>query len=276
MRLHEKVPLVLQDLKFVNWVNAQYAYSKEMRGMEDLTEEQEYEKSIKEINAIRIFCAEIDRDFGSLPISLKTDSSLRYDTFSFISGVVDTDLSLLRIYFHINNMVSGYESELLQEDVMKEVIEQRAFKFYHNDKTFVLRGKDTKEIQDLYSMSANEAIAVLEFKRVAELLAKAGDLDGDNYYNALIAQLAIICRPVGIELPIDEIERAKFIERNMAELQDASFQIVRDIDFFLTLMLQASLQTAIAPYLSKDFQGLTTKQLRRAISKGLKKIGIKK
>jgi hypothetical protein len=173
-------------------------------------------------------------------------------------------------------MVSGYESELLQEDVMKEVIEQRAFKFYHNDKTFVLRGKDTKEIQDLYSMSANEAIAVLEFKRVAELLAKAGDLDGDNYYNALIAQLAIICRPVGIELPIDEIERAKFIERNMAELQDASFQIVRDIDFFLTLMLQASLQTAIAPYLSKDFQGLTTKQLRRAISKGLKKIGIKK
>jgi hypothetical protein len=83
MRLHEKVPLVLQDLKFVNWVNAQYAYSKEMRGMEDLTEEQEYEKSIKEINAIRIFCAEIDRDFGSLPISLKTDSSLRYFLFYF-------------------------------------------------------------------------------------------------------------------------------------------------------------------------------------------------
>jgi hypothetical protein len=283
MRLIEQIPLTLEGLKFIDWATASFAFSKEMNGIEDI--EEEYEKSIKQINAVLVFCAELNPLFGSLPTALSIDEDLDYTQFAFSSSDDDTDLSLIRILWHVHNMVRRYESDLYIEskdpitngtakESAKELI-SRSFKFFHNGKTFVLKGKDAKEMENVYSLSANEVIEVLEYKRVAAMKSRAGDIEGDNHYNAFLQQLSVLCRPEGVDLPVDKTEREAFREANMTELQELSFQTIRDIDFFLIIILKQSLETLIAPFLQKVSQHSQRLGKKRS-SRGLRKIGTNK
>lgn len=90
-----------------------------------------------------------------------------------------------------------------------------------------------------------ELVEAYEIRRVVRnRIASEGDEEGSLWFSEYCNLLAVLFRKEGERLPIDDRQRAVFLDERAAHLQNIDAGTALDVDFFLTHCLLAMNQTA--------------------------------
>lgn len=249
--IHLSIPITAYDIEFGDYVTASVEHDK-IKSMTDEKDEHgvliEREMSEKElirnndmqIAAMVTFCdillgkhvSEVCTVADLVPIHLHGDLLKDFDIigFSFSINANEEDVSLLRLYSHLLNILNNYE-----QTVSKNFKIGDRFAIHHEGQKYIL---GSSEIVDSQRLTVNEVIENNEVMRIARIAEENGnDTDRNYYFSAIVNQCAVLCRLDGESLPIVPILRERFLAKRRELFSRLSFAVVKDIDFFLTSIM---------------------------------------
>jgi hypothetical protein len=160
-------------------------------------------------------------DLDFLPFSFAGDDKLIRTSFRVRLGV---DLSLMRVYAHIINVIEGYRTQAGGE---------KTFEFKHKGKTFHLNGDRAVRTMMNLSMTTGEVFECLEYQRRNKERREQHPTEVGNLEFSLgLSEFAILVRQPGEKLPSNKSQRRRFIERRREFFADLPLDKVLDVRFF--------------------------------------------
>lgn len=146
----------------------------------------------------------------------------------FLSGFTVTigdDLSIMRLYAHLNTIINTFKPETLKDKVFKLVI---------GGEEYQLDQLKAAKFLTLEGMSTGEAIEVLEFRRIAEKnLEEKKFALGSMDFTLGLRELAILVRKKGEALPWNRKELESFLNDRMQTFRTVTAGEVLTLRFFL-------------------------------------------
>lgn len=160
-------------------------------------------------------------DLDFLPFSFAGDDKLIRTSFRLGIGV---DLSLMRVYAHIINVIEGYRTDAEGE---------KTFEFVHKGKKFHVNGdRVARTMMDL-AMTTGEVFECLEYQRRNKERRELHPTEVGNLEFSLgLSEFAILVRQPGEKLPSNKAKRRRFIEKRREFFADLSLDKVLDVRFF--------------------------------------------
>lgn len=145
---------------------------------------------------------------------------------------VGDQLSILRIYAHIVNVVNSYQPEEVPD----------IFRFTHQGQDFEIQRRRAADA--MLGRTTGEMIETLEYQRRATLLMESERKDVGNLdFELGLTELAILVRQPGEELPADKPSRDAFIEKRRRLFASVDLETIIGIRFFFLSSLLASRTT---------------------------------
>jgi hypothetical protein len=200
-------------------------------------QEQEYFKAIENENgfselitsnqAMIAITKALEYVFGdwiiTLPFALEEPSD-----DLFLNGFTVTlgdDLSVMRLYAHLNTVINTFKPETLKDKVFKLVI---------GGEEYQLDQLKAAKFLTLEGVSTGEAIEVLEFRRIAEKnLEEKKFALGSMDFTLGLRELAILVRKKGESLPWNRKELESFLNDRMQTFRTVTAGEVLTLRFFL-------------------------------------------
>lgn len=135
------------------------------------------------------------------------------------------DLSLMRLYAHLNTIINAFKPETLSDKVFKIVI---------GGEEYQLDQLKAAKFLTLEGVSTGEAIEVLEFRRIAEKnLEEKKFALGSMDFTLGLRELAILVRKKGEALPWNRKELEAFLNSRMQVFRGVTAGEVLTLRFFL-------------------------------------------
>lgn len=136
--------------------------------------------------------------------------------------------SLYKIYMVISKVVGEYKPKIRNSEDLR---------VQYKGVDLVMPGHMKMAaigIEDLGALSFLEAVETYELKRVTqEVMEKEGDPEGSYLYSQYLGVLALLLRKPGEALPVDDVQRAAFLQQRKVFFKDITLDIALDLDFFL-------------------------------------------
>ena len=146
----------------------------------------------------------------------------------FLSGFTVTlgdDLSVMRLYAHLNTIINTFKPETLKDKV---------FKLHVGGEEYQLDQLKAAKFLTLEGVSTGEAIEVLEFRRIAEKnLEEKKFALGSMDFTLGLRELAILVRKKGEPLPWNRKELESFLNDRMQTFRTVTAGEVLTLRFFL-------------------------------------------
>lgn len=146
----------------------------------------------------------------------------------FLNGFTVTlgdDLSVMRLYAHLNTIINTFKPETLKDKVFKIVIKEEEYQ---------LDQLKAAKFLTLEGVSTGEAIEVLEFRRIAEKnLEEKKFALGSMDFTLGLRELAILIRKKGEALPWNRKELEAFLNSRMEIFRGVTAGEVLTLRFFL-------------------------------------------
>lgn len=146
----------------------------------------------------------------------------------FLGGFTVTlgeDLSIMRLYAHLNTIINTFKPETLKDKVFKLVI---------GGEEYQLDQLKAAKFLTLEGVSTGEAIEVLEFRRIAEKnLEEKKFALGSMDFTLGLRELAILVRKKGEALPWNRKELESFLTERMQTFRTVTAGEVLTLRFFL-------------------------------------------
>lgn len=158
-----------------------------------------------------------------LPFSL--DEPLEELFLNSFAVTLGDDLSVMRLYAHLNTVINAFKPETLKDKV---------FKLHVGGEEYQLDQLKAAKFLTLEGVSTGEAIEVLEFRRIAEknLEEKKYSL-GSMDFTLGLRELAILVRKKGEPLPWNRGELNQFLDTRMQVFRTVTSAEVLTLRFFL-------------------------------------------
>lgn len=164
------------------------------------------------------------------------------------------DVSMARLYAHLVSTVNNYEPEELKSDFSLD--------WYDLENDPCVRGQEKKFSVTYYidperadrlltekAYTNGETIELLEFRKdIKANIEEKGDPQGNLAFTLSLAQMSILLRKKGEELPAQAQERKAFIDHRSKVFADLPYNIVLDVRFFLIGILIKSSQIQDTAY----------------------------
>lgn len=146
----------------------------------------------------------------------------------FLKGFTVTlgdDLSVMRLYAHLNTIINTFKPEMLKDKVFKLVV---------GGEEYQLDQLKAAKFLTLEGVSTGEAIEVLEFRRIAEKnLEEKKFALGSMDFTLGLRELAILVRKKGEVLPWNRKELEVFLNDRMQTFRTVTAGEVLTLRFFL-------------------------------------------
>lgn len=170
---------------------------------------------------IEAVAAVVTGDIHDIPF--RTDESIEHLMKGYSIGLGE-DISILKIYAHVVNLIQSYTPESSQE---------AEFSISFNGEQFTVAGTDAARTLLNQPLTAGEAVTVLELQRnMLHLMEKNGDKEGNLAFSLGVQELAVLLRKPGEQLPMNRVERIKFIDERVKLFEYLPLDVVLDIRFF--------------------------------------------
>jgi len=158
-----------------------------------------------------------------LPFTLDEPiDKLFLDSFTVTLG---DDLSIMRLYAHLNTIINTFKPDTLKDKVFKLVI---------GGEEYQLDQLKAAKFLTLEGVSTGEAIEVLEFRRIAEKnLEEKKFALGSMDFTLGLRELAILVRKKGEALPWNRKELEAFLNDRMQTFRTVTAGEVLTLRFFL-------------------------------------------
>lgn len=177
---------------------------------------------------------------AGLPFALRQDLELDLIDSGYRIRLGD-DLSIMRVYAHIINLINSYTPEEIPE----------VFTFDRKKLKFEVRR--TQVAEALIGLQTGEAIEVLEYQRRASLLMEKQPKDVGNIDFTLGAtEMAILVRQKGELLPADKPTRDRFIAQRREIFKRMDLEIILQLRFFFLAALVFYVKTRIIGFSGMD------------------------
>lgn len=171
-------------------------------------------------------------DWQKIPFSVEGDNMQDLFSMEFrynVKNVFDTEISLMRLYVHIVNMIDQYKPKKLP----------RTFKINWKGDIYTIDPLEAHKAISGIDYTVGETLTALEFqKKTIERINEKGDPDGNMAFNLGCRELAILLRKKGEELPWKRRERIKFIDSRVKVFTDLPLNVVLDVRFFFLNILK--------------------------------------
>lgn len=175
----------------------------------------------------------------------------------FLSGFTVTlgdDLSVMRLYAHLNTIINTFKPETLSDKVFKLVI---------SGEEYQLDQLKAAKFLTLGGVSTGEAIEVLEFRRIAEKnLEEKKFALGSMDFTLGLRELSILVRKKGEALPWNRKELEAFLNSRMEIFRRVTAGEVLTLRFFLINSYLLWLQNQITNF-SGTARPIRVEELRR-------------
>ena len=146
----------------------------------------------------------------------------------FLNGFTVTlgdDLSVMRLYAHLNTIINTFKPETLKDKVFKLVV---------GSEEYQLDQLKAAKFLTLEGVSTGEAIEVLEFRRIAEKnLEEKKFALGSMDFTLGLRELAILVRKKGEALPWNRKDLEAFLNSRMEIFRGVTAGEVLTLRFFL-------------------------------------------
>ena len=146
----------------------------------------------------------------------------------FLNGFTVTlgdDISVMRLYVHLNTIINTFKPETLKDKV---------FKLHVGGEEYQLDQLKAAKFLTLEGVSTGEAIEVLEFRRIAEKnLEEKKFALGSMDFTLGLRELAILVRKKGEALPWNRKELESFLNSRMEIFRGVTAGEVLTLRFFL-------------------------------------------
>lgn len=203
----------------------------------------------------------LDGDWDQIPFSVPGDNVQELMVAGFrynLDTALTEELSLMRLYVHLVNIINGYEEKAVDPD----------FSLDWKGQTYYIDPLEAYKALSGMDFTAGEAITVLEFqKKTLEKIAAKGDRDCNLSFNLGAREIAVLLRKKGEKLPFKSRERISFINARVKIFQDLPLDIVLNIRFFFLNILE---KYELIQDINFSSTGWRTKQLRTRIRKGMR------
>lgn len=262
-----KIPISPNDITWsqYNSFRAQEAFYFQLRDSDDIA---------KEVyclcEAVSVVCG-LDADvlYNDFPLTLanETAEDLKYYTLS-----IGDQLSVLRLYFHINNLCDLYRPNEFDEKETEFHIEINGEKYYLDNNLWenVMLGNlmlPTIEVVEVMHLQQRFKEAVTAYDEAFDTESQEGVLEDDDGIkigagsfmagqDMLLGQneAAILLKKKGERLPYKRTLRRKFIEERAKMFGDVPFPKIADMRFFLINMSLKLLLKENIPLFGKESQ----------------------
>jgi hypothetical protein len=138
--------------------------------------------------------------------------------------------SLAPLYWHTHKLISEYNPTLRKGSDLK---------IKYRKQSFTLRGMTVKGTFD--DLTVLEAYECLEAKHLFQDKDEEGlDVNGNYLYTRYLRIIATLCRKQGEDLPMNDLQRERFIGERIEFFRDIDAATAMDVDFFLSNSLGLS------------------------------------
>lgn len=161
------------------------------------------------------------------------------------------DVSMARLYAHLVSTVNNYEPEELKSDFSLDWYDLNKIpKGYKKVRTkYYIDPERADRLLTEKAYTNGETIELLEFRKdIKANIEEKGDPQGNLAFTLSLAQMSILLRKKGEELPSQAQERKAFIDHRSKVFADLPYNIVLDVRFFLIGILIKSSQIQDTAY----------------------------
>lgn len=237
------IPLTCYDLKYWDYLCGKKAENEVLKALKTKNkkgEEIDAKLTPEQTNSLKIsamiaFCDYVlnlpdgTSSGDIIPFHSTNDLDPRMSVYDIaISASVNVStLSLMKIYYHINNMVENFDGASFTDAKMGDKLS-----FFHRGEKYVIGSQDIENNPS--GLTANEFIANSEIRQIGKpVFNEATDIS--EHAMTMYTQLAILARKEGEQLETNPLTRQRFIERRALYFKEGiSFAIVKEVDFFLS------------------------------------------
>jgi len=237
------IPLTCYDLKYWDYLCGKKAETDVLKAIKSKDEDGndiDVEMTPEQSNSLKIaamvrFCdyvLNLPDNISSgdiIPFHSTTDLDTRFSVYDIaISASIDiTTLSLMKIYYHINNMVENFDGASFTEAKLGDKLA-----LFHRGEKYVIGSQDLENNPS--GLTANEFIANNEIRQIGKPVF-GDDIDISVHAMTMYSQLAVLAKKEGEQLDTNPLMRQRFIERRALYFKEGvSFAFVREVDFFLS------------------------------------------
>ena len=198
------IPIHVGEILWGDWCDFQ---QKEIEFFEAREAEDVRDSITKITEALMIICDIKGNPFSvkQLPYSIDPNDAKLIDQNYFLG--FGEELSVLRIYAHLVNLIRNFKPEKLDSDL---------FKIRVGKDEFCIDQKTAGRVMAMDGITTGEAVEILEFQRIAKESIKAKKVEfGNMDFTLGLKAVSVLVRKPGEELPWDRQECDHFLNERM-------------------------------------------------------------